>query len=525
MKKLNKILLVPIILLFLSSCESLLEKHPISDISPTVMWKSQDDATQWIAGIYDGLQSTFSQNLWIWGEIRADNFRATGTSITPQRILGNTMSASDVSTTAEVNWSNLYTVISRCNIGIKNLPIMISQNIGGGSSTFKDYLGQCYGLRAMMYFYGIRTWGRMPLILEPIESPTQSNFARDSINLIKKQILSDLNNAIPNLNSTDKKYNFSLSAAYALKADVHMWFHEFDSAYVAITNLENLKLNSLVTNPTDWKSIFLTPETSKEAIFSLNFNSLQDINTNGNYYGRLFAPNGNTASYTLSGEMYQILLDRNVAGQSYDARYALCIDTLSAPAASTYTPLTSTSSFAFNKFYPWDKTLKRTADIRLGGFVIDVATLCNAKTPLIRYADVMLMKAEILCRRGSYQLALDIVNQVRKRVGYKAALLSSFPNPAVDVFNCIMDERRVELLCEGKRWFDIIRAGSTYDNVNNRPSLEYFHQVMDPVMSIQRTAGNNYIGVNEGRVLLPINSLAFSANPLLRGDQNPPYSE
>ena len=510
-------------LLLLSSCEGLLEKNPISDIPTTDMWKSQDDATAWIAGTYDGLQTTFQSNFWIWGEIRADNFRSTGTSTTSARILGNTISADDASTTTQVNWSDLYTVISRCNSGIKNLPIMISQNIGGGSSTYKDYLGQCYGLRAMMYFYGIRVWGRMPLIVTPIETANQSNFARDSINLCKKQILSDLNNAINDLNTTDKKYYFSLGAAYALKADVHMWFHEFDSAYVAITNLENLKLYSWVTNSTDWKSIFLTPETSKEAIFSLYFNSLQDIK--GNSYGALFAPNGNTASYTLSGDMYQILINHNVAGQSYDARHALCIDTLSAPTASTYTPLTSTSAFAFCKFYPWDKTFKRTADIRLGGFVIDPGAQCNAKTPLIRYADVMLMKAEILCRRGSYQSALDIVNLVRKRVGYKVVLLSSFTNPAVDVFNCIMDERRVELLCEGKRWFDIIRAGSTYDSVNEKPSYEYLHQVMDPVMSIQRPTGNSFTGVNEGRVLFPINSKAFSANPLLRGDQNPPYSE
>ena len=85
-------------LLLLSSCEGLLEKNPISDIPTTDMWKSQDDATAWIAGTYDGLQTTFQSNFWIWGEIRADNFRSTGTSTTSARILGKSTESGDQAT-------------------------------------------------------------------------------------------------------------------------------------------------------------------------------------------------------------------------------------------------------------------------------------------------------------------------------------------------------------------------------------------------------------------------------------------
>jgi hypothetical protein len=47
---------------------------------------------------------------------------------------------------------------------------------------------------------------------------------------------------------------------------------------------------------------------------------------------------------------------------------------------------------------------------------------------------------------------------------------------------------------------------------------------MNPLLA-GRTGGILYDGQNMGRILYPINSAMFNANPQLRGDQNPPYDE
>ncbi|HAR37593.1 MAG TPA: RagB/SusD family nutrient uptake outer membrane protein, partial [Porphyromonadaceae bacterium] len=86
------------------------------------------------------------------------------------------------STMGETSWQDLYTTINLCNIAIKRYPT-IPQVL---ESETNPYLGQAYGIRALMYFYGIRVWGRVPLIIEPWEGDlTQISVPRNSIEEVK----------------------------------------------------------------------------------------------------------------------------------------------------------------------------------------------------------------------------------------------------------------------------------------------------------------------------------------------------
>lgn len=81
---------------------------------------------------------------------------------------------------------------------------------------------------------------------------------------------------------------------------------------------------------------------------------------------------------------------------------------------------------------------------------------------LLRYADVMLMKAEALVRSGgSNATALDLVNQVRRR-GHGVPV--AVPNVLVDLSGTlttdqILDERGREFYWEGWRRNDLVRFG------------------------------------------------------------------
>ena len=93
--------------------------------------------------------------------------------------------------------------------------------------------------------------------------------------------------------------------------------------------------------------------------------------------------------------------------------------------------------------------------------------LSQNNTRILRFADVLLLKAEAIVRSGGdLNEAIGLVNQVRQRARFSTADGSESPVPAdygsqTDsgvVLDLIFNERRLELACEeGHRWFDLRR--------------------------------------------------------------------
>jgi len=108
---------------------------------------------------------------------------------------------------------------------------------------------------------------------------------------------------------------------------------------------------------------------------------------------------------------------------------------------------------------------------------------------LLRYADVLLTKAEALFRLGQAGEALVIINNLRETRG--ASVLGGLTE------DDIIDERGRELWWEGQRRTDLIRFGKFLESWNEKPASDNF------------------------RVLFPIPELAITNNPNLT--QNPGY--
>lgn len=83
---------------------------------------------------------------------------------------------------------------------------------------------------------------------------------------------------------------------------------------------------------------------------------------------------------------------------------------------------------------------------------------------MLRYADVLLLKAEaILQSGGSTAEAIDNINLVRTRArnmvsgGTVPANYSTSETDKTTIMNWIMNERLIELAGEGQRWVDLRR--------------------------------------------------------------------
>ncbi|TKC60087.1 RagB/SusD family nutrient uptake outer membrane protein [Pedobacter hiemivivus] len=510
-----------LILLTATRCKKFLQNDPVSTITPGSFWKDKSDADAWMAGIYNSVQTTINTNWFDWGEVRSDNVRGAGTGNAQTKFLNNALSASDPDIAGATNWTNLYVTISLCNYGIKYYPQMMSQDIGGATATYTDYLGQCYGLRALMYFYGLRVWGKVPIITEPLETygqPTQ--YARSPIADVKKRILDDIDLALKSIGTNKtNKYNIQKAAIYALQTDVYMWFQQYPEALVASQNCITESACTWVTNAQSWKNMFTDPATSTETIFNLYWDNIERGGGVG-VCGR-FASGSNTNNYMMAPKLFQELFDRidPVTSAHTDGRFTTSFDMITYATPTLYSSLNG----PFGKFTLFDPAAKRGDGQPGGAFVYQLNNECNVKIPIYRFADIMLLRAEALAHTGKYQEALDIVNRVRNRVGYMtAALLSDYTGDIVSgIERTILTERQYELMGEGKRWFDLCRIGQMYNFTNG---YAYLTSVMNPILG-SRTGATKYEGANLGRIMFPINSAAFNANPKLVGDQNAPYDE
>ena len=124
------------------------------------------------------------------------------------------------------------------------------------------------------------------------------------------------------------------------------------------------------------------------------------------------------------------------------------------------------------------------------------------------------MRAEALNRLGRGTDALELVNDIRRRVGYmRNANMEADGSDKDAVEQVILHERKLEFIAEGRRWYDLRRWGDS-------KLIEYMDEI---IKERQIELGQQETGFDHpGRVLAPIHSSEFERNPALV--QNPPYA-
>lgn len=511
MKK-NIIAIICTIFIF-SGCDDFLNRQPLSDMSPGTFFQAKGDMRTWNAGIYDGVQSTLHTRHLDWGDLRSDNYHTTGYE--SAKVYMNAME----STMAETSWQDLYKTINLCNIAIQRYPT-IPQVL---ESETNPYMGQAYGIRALMYFYAIRVWGRVPLIIQPWEGDLNKiAIPRSSIEDVKAQILEDIDQALAALgNDVSDKYYFNRAAAFALKTDVHMWFKEYDEALAASSYFVGNANFALVKNSDEWKEMFTKPETSKEAIFNIAWQFESDGSSG---WAQRVGANNTNNGYKISQAMYEEFIDRLRSGNGADGRFWNSVDTVKLFYNGQRLPLTYANwttdgiqkCIKYSLIDP-DRSFDAINGVYRSYWAVLSSSNAEVRTPVYRLADVLLLRAEALNKKDNAVEALNIVNQIRNRVGYTADAKSEVDiTDRSAVEKLILLERQLEFFAEGKRWFDLIRT-------------DRLLEVMDPVIrDRQESAGVQITGFpqsEEGKKYMPIYYREFESNRALKGDQNPPYSE
>jgi hypothetical protein len=236
MEKTRYYLAIGVFLLVLASCNDFLQENPKSSITQDKFFTSSSDAYSAVnvlyrkgfmaamnSGSYSGCALMYSTG-YRTGLIDNPVGRGNNMFITRMQQL-NVDSITDGSTMQGL-WSNPYEVIVRnANYAIENLSK--EENCPGlTEAERKQLLGEAHFFRALNYFYLVRIFGPVPIILNYYVSLEDLYVKRSSEKLVYKQIMEDLDIALaaglPDKPMPENGFRISRASVLALAADICM---------------------------------------------------------------------------------------------------------------------------------------------------------------------------------------------------------------------------------------------------------------------------------------------------------------
>ncbi len=234
-KSIKNIILLPAIALGLSSCSDWLELKPTTEIIEEDMWQNQDDVEAVVASCYNAMLSNdFMTRAIVFGELRSDNMsynrNASGELDTDDQEMYRSISLSSVTSTDWIcSWAAFYNVINICNYVIHYAPNVCNLDPDYLTSEMNANLAEAYAIRALCYFYLIRTFDRVPYVDEPTINDQQEIYLpQTEQDVIINHMISDLTFAVNNARSVypaaeETKFRITRRAAAAILADVYLW--------------------------------------------------------------------------------------------------------------------------------------------------------------------------------------------------------------------------------------------------------------------------------------------------------------
>ncbi|MDD4991183.1 MAG: RagB/SusD family nutrient uptake outer membrane protein [Paludibacter sp.] len=456
--KLRKYITFAFIAAMLTACsEDFLTKAPEDTINTANFFQTEADAIGAVNGAYQPLQWPKLYNMRMWTtDIMAGNSivgAGGGTDGIETQDEANFVTATDNQGVLDL-WRGPWPGILRCNIILKNVPGMTIKE-----SVKNRVLGEAYFLRANYYFILVRFFGDVPLVTEPTDPSSDLRPLRAAKADVYNLIISDLNNAI-NLLPQREEYSgsdvgrASKGAATGTLAKVYLTMGDNWQKVVDLCN--QVKDLGYALNTSYADNFDCTKENGVESLFEIQYvgNAGYSFWANENQASWLSTFTGPRGSNMVNGgwgwnQPTQEFVNAYEAG---DKRKDATVFYQGCPKfdGMDYDKAYSTTGYNLRKFVV-NKTLATSYDNSPLNF------------PVLRYADILLMKAEALNELGNTteaQLPAANANATLNKVRARAGLTDVTGLSQSALRDKILHERRMELAFEGQRWFDLVRINS-----------------------------------------------------------------
>lgn len=423
------------------SCNSWLDLLPDNSQTSDMYWNTKEDVEAVVMSTYTSMQGCL-EKLVQWGELRGDGLTPS-TKITDDELA--IVALQILPSNGVCKWNNFYKVIGNANAVIKYAPEVQEKDATFALELMNSYIAEARFMRALAYFYLVRTFGEVPLVTEPYVNDSEAFMkAKSPERAVLDQIIADAQFAAEKCKpgygvEEQNKGRATMWAAQALLAEVCLWDEQYERALKACNVIINSRQYELVSKD-DWYTIF-SKGLTKENIFDLTYVTKNQVTSN-----------------SLNSWFYS------------NARYVL-----SSHAQELFTEYSEDDYRGLGATYLEDRRIWKYSgtEVSLDGSKTR-GSESYANWIFYRYADVLLMKAEALIMTGDFEGARDLVISIRERAGM--SIQPPVPNNKRDGLEMVMDERLRELAGEGKRWFDILRVAKRHD-------YEYRDYLLDVVLA------------------------------------------
>ena len=493
MKNLFSLFLSALILFSTTQCADQLDLEPIAQESSVTAFDTPSKMESALIGAYDvfgGGNEASANEYYAWDylnfqDMRADNAYAGGDGADLFAV--DLLQIEPLNPRLEWHWRSLYSAIGRANNVIEKAPLVEDEAYQAGR--MNEIIGEALFLRAYHYYHLVTMWSGVPMVLETAKSIDVNDLSvpRATSEAVYAQILADLDLAISYLPDTygtnpETRIRATSGAANALaaKASLQKPTPDPQAALNYLTALENSGANYQLLDNYDHlfdgeheynaESILEVPYIDAIAGSIRPQLLLPPSRTNDGW--RKFITPSHDLIDLFQAEGDNVRLSSSVLFESVG-----WIDEYWGNAEN------STIPFVFK----W-----RTA----GGWASENNNM------LLRYADMILLKAEALNNLGRTGEAAAEVNRVRSRVSLPDLTVAETASQEA-MQQAILKERRLELAFEGERWNDLVRNGAVISTMNSLNEIDL------------RTGNAVNYNMTDDKIIVPIPQVEVDLNPNL----------
>ncbi len=465
-KYISKLRLLVLVSTIFAGCTKL-DEETFGSLSPENFYRTEKEGLSSVVGVYSLLsQVVHIGDPWRVAEFGTDEFvvpgRASGGWFDQNQVDIIRHEAKPENGRLANAWVNIFQEIGTSNAVLQSL------ETSPNSANLKGLIAETRALRAYGYFYAMDFWGNVPIVttarIDPANLPKTSS-RKEVFEFVTSEMLKAIEDlpSIKDVNRSAYYPRFTKEAIYAalatiyLNGEVYAGSPYWDKTIEMCDNVISTQKYSLEANVVD---CFRATNEDKSTELISSFSVDPTKNAGGNQfilyaqhsldqkkYNLPFIP---AHGYSTTQEALDRYEDRDERKGllEYGPQTYLDGTPLLLPNGKqlVLVPVRDLVGAEDDEGY---KVLKYTPiGTKWAGFNGDNDLV------LIRYADILLMKAEALFRTGNTAESLTLINEVRARSN--ASPLTTL------TLNDIEDERAREFIWEGHRRRDMIRFGTYF---------------------------------------------------------------
>ncbi|WP_207492477.1 RagB/SusD family nutrient uptake outer membrane protein [Aridibaculum aurantiacum] len=452
-------------LFMFGGCKKFLDQEVPGAFPEQDFYKTDNDATQAVNGVYDMMQAHYNNNwasLYMIKTLLSDESNAGGNDAGDQPGYQTIDDYNFDATNDKIRdaWRMCYFTIYRANKVINRTEPTTEMR--------RRLIAEAKFLRAYNYFELASLWGDVPMILNDVSPSSYTSTGRTTRANVYAQVEKDLAEAIPVLPtkstySVADRFRVSKGSAQAMLGKALLYQQKWGEA---VTQFEAvISSNQFSLEPSIGKAFSKAGEFGSESLFEISYTAERSYDwgnfpwggaPESNIHIQLMGPRGDFYTKAPSDSLIggwgfvlpkQKLWDAYVAAGDVNRRRQTVMSAVELIAAG--------GNWSNPTAYDYEGYFQR----KYGSFASQTGAPISelnygTNWRHLRYADVLLMAAEAHFRAGNEGKAREYINLVRQRSGL--GIISATGN---NLFQAIVTERQLELAFEGVRYTDLVRWG------------------------------------------------------------------